>query len=59
MIKFRGLVIDQLKTLDTRMTGFYSTFEEAHDKAEILCKKTMGDRGTIEIEEFGDDQKCK
>lgn len=49
--KFRGLVIDDLKILDTRKTGLYDTYKEAHDAAEKLCKRTMGDRGRIEIEE--------
>ena len=33
MTKYRGLVIDQLKTLDTRKTGFYDTYKDAHDAA--------------------------
>jgi len=52
MAKFRGIITDQLKTLETRKTGFYDTYKEAHDKAEKLCKKTMGDRGQIEVEEI-------
>ena len=51
MAKYRGLVIDQLKTMTTRKTGVYDTYKEAHDAAEKLCKKTMGERGTIEVEE--------
>ena len=48
---YRGLVIDQLHVLDTRKTGLYVTYKEAHDAAERLCKRTMGDRGTIDVEE--------
>lgn len=46
---FKGLVIDQLKTLDTRETKLYQTYKEAHDAAENLCKRTMGGRGKIEV----------
>jgi len=49
--KFRGIVIDQMGTIDTRKTIFYSTYQEAHEKAEKLCKKTMRERGQIEVEE--------
>ena len=50
--KYRGLVVDDLKTLDTRKTKLYLTYKEAHDAAEKLCKRTMGDRGTIEVDEI-------
>jgi hypothetical protein len=46
---YRGLIIDTIHTLDDRKTKWYSTYKEAHDAAESLCKRTMGDRGTIEI----------
>lgn len=46
---YRGLVIDRLKTMDTRQTKWYHTYKEAQDAAEKLCKRTMDDRGTIEI----------
>jgi len=48
---YRGIVKDQLKTLETRKTREYSTYKEAHDAAEKLCKRTYGDRGTIDVEE--------
>jgi len=48
---FRGLVIDELKTLNTRKTKLYLTYKEAHNAAENLCKRTMGDRGRIDVEE--------
>lgn len=49
--KYQGIVKDQLGSLDTRKTRTYETYKEAHDAAEKLCKRTMGDRGTIEVEE--------
>jgi len=52
MLKFRGLIIDELKTLETKKTKFYDSYQEAHQAAEKLCKKTMGDRGIINVEEI-------
>lgn len=49
-MKYRGLVKDQLNTLETRETKLYDTFVEAHDAAEKLCKKTYGSRGVIDVE---------
>ena len=49
-VRYRGVVEDQMKTMDTRKTKHYSTYKDAHDAAERLCKKTMGDRGTIDVE---------
>jgi hypothetical protein len=37
--------------LNTRITKYYETYKEAHDAAEKLCKKTMGDRGEISVKE--------
>jgi hypothetical protein len=51
MTKFIGIVRDQLHTMEDRKTKPYATYKEAHDAAEKLCKRTMGDRGTIEVEE--------
>jgi hypothetical protein len=51
MMKYRGLVIDEIKTMDTRKTKWYDTYKEAHDAAEKLCKRTMGDRGRIDVED--------
>jgi len=48
--KYQGIVTDRLGTLETRKTKLYATYKEAHDAAEKLCKKTMGDRGTIDVE---------
>jgi len=50
-MKYQGLVIDSLKSLDTKKTKSYDTYKEAHDAAEKLCKRTMGDRGKIEVSE--------
>jgi hypothetical protein len=51
MTQYKGKVIDQMKTMETRETKWYPTYKEAHDAAEKLCKRTMGDRGTIEVEQ--------
>jgi hypothetical protein len=48
---YRGLVKDDLKALETKTTKWYDTYEAAHTAAEKLCKRTMGDRGTIAVEE--------
>lgn len=50
-VKYQGIVKDQLNTLDTRKTKLYSTYKDAHDAAEKLCKRTMESRGTIEVVE--------
>lgn len=50
---YRGLVIDQLGALTTRKTKLYRTYWEAYGAVEQLCKRTMGDRGRLEIEEIG------
>jgi len=47
---YRGIVKDQMGTFDTKHTKYYETYQEAHDAAEKLCKRTMGDRGTIDVE---------
>ena len=52
--KYRGLVIDELKSLETKKTKFYLTYEKAHVQAEQLCKHTMRNRGKIEVEEIKD-----
>ena len=44
-----GIVKDRLQTLKTRKTKKYNTYKEAHDAAERLCKRTMGERGTIDV----------
>lgn len=51
MIKYQGYVIDQLNSLETHKTKLYDTYAEAHRAAEKLCKKTYGDRGTIDVKE--------
>lgn len=51
--KYIGIVKDHLGALDTHKTKSYSTYKAAYDAAEKLCKKTIGDRGSIDIEEIG------
>ena len=46
---YKGIVKDQLGTMETRETKLYPTYKEAHDAAEKLCKRTMGERGTIDV----------
>lgn len=53
---FKGIVKDQLGTMEDRTTKTYSTYFEAHQAAEKLCKKTMGDRGAISVIEVKDDK---
>jgi hypothetical protein len=45
-----GYVIDRLGSLPTRKTRKYSTYKEAHDAAEKLCKRTYGARGYVGVE---------
>lgn len=49
--QYQGIVKDDLGTMDARKTKWYSTYKEAHDAAEKLCKRTMGDRGSINVEQ--------
>lgn len=49
--KYKGIVTDKMGTMDTRKTKYYATYKDAHDAAEKLCKKTMGDRGEISVED--------
>jgi hypothetical protein len=51
-MKYRGIVTDDLKSMDDRKTKKYDTYKEAHDAAEALCKRTMGDRGSIDVEQI-------
>jgi hypothetical protein len=50
MTKYRGMVIDELKTMETRKTKWYNIYDDAHKAAEKLCKRTMGERGTLDVE---------
>lgn len=45
---YKGIVKDQLGTME-RETKLYLTYKDAHDAAEKLCKRTMGDRGIIDV----------
>lgn len=49
--KYQGIVKDRMGTMETRKTKTYATYKEAHDAAEKLCKKTMGERGSIDAKE--------
>lgn len=65
MKKYRGIVVDQLDTLEKRKTMYYDSYAAAHQAAERLCKRTYGERGTIDIEAkvhampAEDNQECK
>jgi len=48
-VRYRGYVKDSLRELDALKTKLYDTYQEAHEAAERLCKKTLGDRGTIDV----------
>ena len=47
--EYKGIARDQL-TGETKMTRAYTTYVEAHQAAERLCKRTFGARGTISVE---------
>jgi hypothetical protein len=48
-MKYFGFVEDRLKVMKTRRTKGYKCYYDAHKAAEKLCKRTMGDRGTIGV----------
>lgn len=48
-MKYVGVVKDRLKGVEAKRTKKYNTYREAHDAAERLCKRTMGERGTIDV----------
>jgi hypothetical protein len=48
---YKGIVSDDLNTMETRYTKLYETWKDAHDAAEKLCKRTMGSRGSIGVRE--------
>ncbi len=50
-MKYRGIVKDDLNSIEDRKTKWYDTYKEAHKAAEILCRKSMTDRGSIEVVE--------
>ena len=49
-MKYIGIVRDDLKTLPDRNTKEYDTYFDAHQAAEKLCRKTYGDRGSVDVE---------
>jgi hypothetical protein len=48
-VKYQGIVKDQMKILATRKTRLYNTYKAAHDAAEKICKRSMGNRGILEV----------
>ena len=49
-MKYRGLVKDRMHYAPLKKTFWYSTYEEAHNAAEELCKKFYsGERGEIDV----------
>ncbi|HZK23801.1 MAG TPA: hypothetical protein VFC74_00235 [Oscillospiraceae bacterium] len=51
MTKYRGIVKDDMGNMESRQTRWYSTYKEAHDAAEKLCERTIGERGSVEVEQ--------
>ena len=51
-MQYIGVVKDRLQTMEARRTKKYDTYKEAHDAAEKLCERTMGERGTIDVEQI-------
>ena len=49
MTRYIGIVRDDLDTLPDHKTKTFKTYFEAHTAAEDLCKKTYGDRGSIDV----------
>lgn len=49
-IQYRGIVKDDMRTLETKHTKWYPTYQEAHQAAEKLCKRTYGQRGSVDVE---------
>jgi hypothetical protein len=48
-MKYQGIIKDRLNTMEDRKTKWYDTYKDAHDAAEKLCKRTMGDCGEIDV----------
>ena len=49
-MKYQGIVRDRMNALADRKTFWYSTYEEAHKAAELLCNMHYsGDRGEIDV----------
>lgn len=51
MYMYQGIVKDRLHSLPTRKTKYYKTRSAAHNAAEKLCKRTYGNRGSIDTRE--------
>ena len=50
-MKYQGIVIDRMGVMDVRKTRKYETYKDAHDSAERLCEKTMGERRELHVVE--------
>ena len=49
-MKYQGLVKDRMNYAPIKKTFWYSTYEEAHKAAELLCSMYYkGDRGEIDV----------
>lgn len=48
--KYRCIVKDDMHTLEPKLTKWYDTYYDAHQAAEKLCKRTYGQRGSIDVE---------
>lgn len=53
---YQGTVTDRLYTLLTQKTKIYKTYFDAHQAAERLAKKKMGERAYIEIDTFDESE---
>ena len=50
-MKYKGIVKDRMGSLDPKETRWHATYKDAHDAAERLCKVTIGERGTILVQD--------
>lgn len=48
--RWRGIVTDRLNSLKTRYTRYYDSEREAHYAAELICRRTMKERGNISVD---------
>lgn len=48
-IYYQGILKDRCGILNERRTRYYETYYDAHKAVEKLCRKSWGDRGTIDV----------
>ena len=48
-ITYRGIARDKLSALKERRTKHYAALYEAHEAAEKLARKHMGERGEVSV----------